>query len=54
MKTKDPCVKGIDAAIKRAAQRARDVAERTGTPLYACQNGRVVNLLAPKKAKVGR
>ena len=49
MKTKKNWIEGADAALKRAALRARELAERTGTPLYSWQNGRVVNLLSGKK-----
>jgi hypothetical protein len=33
-------------ALRRAAARARQLAEQTGTPLYVLQGGRVVNLNA--------
>ncbi len=32
---------GIDAALRRAAQRARDVAESTGTPLVIYKDGKI-------------
>ena len=51
MKAKKNWLEGADAALKRAALRARELAERTGTPLYGCKNGHVVNLLAGKKPK---
>ena len=31
-------------ALERAAARARQLAEQTGTPLYVSKNGRVVDL----------
>jgi hypothetical protein len=31
-------------ALRRAAVKARQLAEQTGTPLYVLQGGRVVNL----------
>ena len=34
-------------ALRRAAVKARQLAEQTGTPLYVLQAGRVVNLNAP-------
>ena len=52
MKTQPNWIEGADAAMKRAALRARELAERTGTPLYGWKDGRVVNLLAaPRKKK---
>ena len=48
MKTKKP-VTDVDLALagralERAAARARQLAEQTGTPLYVLQYGRVVDL----------
>jgi hypothetical protein len=34
-------------ALRRAAVKARQLAEQTGTPLYVLQGGRVVNLNVP-------
>jgi hypothetical protein len=34
-------------ALRRAAAKARQLAEQTGTPLYVLQGGRVVNLNEP-------
>ena len=31
-------------ALKRAAQRAREIARMHGTPVYFCKNGKVVAL----------
>ena len=37
-------------ALRRAAIKARQLAEQTGTPLYVLQGGRVVNLNAPSSS----
>jgi len=49
--TQDPTAKnersgwfGVDAALRRAAKRARDVARRTGTPLVLWRDGKVVHV----------
>ena len=44
MASKDPVIRGSMAAMRRAARAARDLAIRTGTPLYVWKDGRVVNL----------
>ena len=44
MGSKDPDIIGSFPALRRAAQAARRLAKRTGTPLYVFQGGRVVNL----------
>jgi hypothetical protein len=50
---KDPDMRAAPAALLRAAQRAREIAVRTGTPLIVAQNGEVVkkaitsNMIAP-------
>jgi hypothetical protein len=36
-----PPLEGVEAALWRAAQRARDIARQTGTPLVIYRNGRV-------------
>ena len=35
---------GAQQAIKRAAQRAREVAEATNTPCYVMQDGKIVDI----------
>jgi len=42
--SKDPVVIGSLPALRRAAQAARRLAKRTGTPLYVLQSGKVVNI----------
>ncbi|HAN55904.1 MAG TPA: hypothetical protein DCQ77_06825 [Betaproteobacteria bacterium] len=39
---KDADMRAAPAALVRAAQRAREIAARTGTPLILAQNGKVV------------
>ena len=34
-------LEGVEAALWRAAQRARDIARQTGTPLVIYRNGKV-------------
>lgn len=35
---------GAQQAIKRAAQRAREIAEATNTPCYVIQDGKIVDI----------
>ena len=44
MASKDPVIRGSMAAMRRAARAARDLAIKTGTPLYVWRDGQVVNL----------
>ena len=39
-------LRGVEAALRRAAQRARELGERTKTPVYVLRDGKIVNLLA--------
>ena len=51
MKTTTTWVQQADAAMKRAAQRARELAERTQTPMHVVKDGKIVKLMpAAKKA----
>jgi hypothetical protein len=52
--TKDPDILGSLPALKRAAKRARRLAEMTGTPFYVFKEGRVVNLNAGCRRRRGR
>jgi hypothetical protein len=47
----DPDIQGSFAALKRAAKRAKQLAEATGTPLYVIKNGKIVNL-NPRAASI--
>ncbi|MDB5816164.1 MAG: hypothetical protein JWN23_3281 [Rhodocyclales bacterium] len=40
----DPDFVGAQQAIKRAAQRAREVAEATNTPCYVMQDGKIIDI----------
>jgi len=42
--SKDPDILAADAALRRAARRARELGRRTGTPDYVLKNGRIVDL----------
>ena len=42
--SKDPDILAADAALRRAARRARELGRRTGTPVYVLKNGRIVDL----------
>jgi len=44
IESRDPVVIGSLPALRRAAQAARRLAKRTGTPLYVFQGGKVVNI----------
>jgi hypothetical protein len=56
----DPDIIGSFPALRRAAKAARRLAERTGTPLYVWEGGKVVNLnpvrrkAAKGKGRAGR
>jgi len=44
-----------EAALRRAAQRARELGERTGTPVYVLRDGKIVDLTREKNSeKAGR
>lgn len=49
----DPDIRGSLPALRRAARRARRLAEATGTPFYVWQDGRIVNL-NPKRRRSKR
>jgi hypothetical protein len=42
---------GIEAALRRAARRARELGERTGTPVYVLRNGKIVDLTSERQQK---
>lgn len=39
-------------ALERAARRARELAERTGTPCYVVRNGRIVDVTQEKDSRI--
>jgi len=43
-RSKDPDILAADAALHRAARRARELGRKTGTPVYVLKNGRIVDL----------
>jgi hypothetical protein len=47
----DEVFEGVDAALRRAEKRAREVAIRTGTPLAIYRNGKIEKL---KRARGGK
>ena len=50
----DPDLVGVEAALQRAAAKARKIAEETHTPLIVYENGRVVKKYSwKKKSKQG-
>lgn len=51
--SKDTDIRGSLPALKRAARRARKLAEATGTPFYVIKNGRVVDLNSAARKRRG-
>lgn len=54
MKTKsalprDLDLAGIDAALRRAAKKARELAEKTRTPFYVFEDGKIIDVLKSTK-----
>jgi hypothetical protein len=45
MNTNANWIQQADDALHRAAKRAREIAERTNTPLHVMRNGRIVKLM---------
>lgn len=45
MKTKPNWIQQADKALERAAKRAREVAERTNTPLHVMRDGKIVRVM---------
>jgi hypothetical protein len=45
MKTTPKWIQQADDAMKRAAKRAREVAERTNTPIHVMKDGKIVELM---------
>lgn len=45
MKAKIDWIPKADDALRRAAQRAREVSERTNTPLHVMRNGKIVIIM---------
>ena len=45
----DTEIAGIEAALRRAARRARELGERTGTPVYVLRDGKIVDLTSERQ-----
>lgn len=45
MKSKDNWIQQADAALRRAARRAHELAARTNTPLHVMREGKIVKLM---------
>jgi predicted GNAT family acetyltransferase len=48
--TKNPEFIGMDAALKRAAKAAHNLARKTKTPCYIWKDGQIVDIAARKKS----
>ena len=53
-KLRDPDLLKVGDALRRAALRAREISQRTATPCYIWQDGRVVNIGVPVRAEPSR
>ena len=49
---RDADLRGATVALQRAAHRARDLAMQTGTPCYVMREGRIVDALTGREAKL--
>ena len=47
----DRDMEGGEAALHRAARRARELGEQTGTPVYVLRDGEIVDRTAEKRLK---
>lgn len=47
----DDGLAGVDAALRRAALRARETAARTGTPLVIYRNGKIEKRMVTRRKK---
>jgi hypothetical protein len=50
----DPEIRGVLAALRRSAARARRLAEATGTPLWVMRDGKIININTKMKHKTRR
>ena len=48
----DDVLKGVDAALRRAARRAREIAERTHTPLVTYKDGHVQKRMIVRESDI--
>ena len=49
LQSRDPDILASEAALRRAARRARAIGRRTGTPVYVLKAGRIVDLTPARK-----
>ena len=54
MKRNANWIQQADAALQRAAKRARELAEQTNTPLHVMRDGKIVKLMPATEALVLR
>jgi len=50
----DSDLAGAGKALKRAAKKARELSQKTNTPFYVYEGGKIVNVLKCAKKAVGR
>jgi hypothetical protein len=48
---KDQDIEGSAAALRRAARKARELGQRTNTPVYVLRRGKIVDLMEEDGAK---
>ncbi|MBL7038657.1 MAG: hypothetical protein ISR77_08495 [Pirellulaceae bacterium] len=56
--SEDPGIRDSEPALRRAAQKARELGEQTRTPVYVLRHGQIVDLVAedgeqPKRRQEG-
>jgi hypothetical protein len=49
-RSKDPDILSSSRALRRAARRALEIGNETGTPVYVLKGGRIVDLTAKQKS----
>jgi hypothetical protein len=47
---RDPDLRLVEVALRRAAARARELGRQTGTPVYVLRDGKIVDLTAEAEA----
>lgn len=50
LQSRDPDILASEAALRRAARRARALGRQTGTPVYVLKAGRIVDVTSTRKA----
>jgi hypothetical protein len=46
---RDPDLRYVEIALRRAGARARELGRKTGTPVFVFRNGKIVDLTAEDK-----